>query len=97
MGNGKRRRWQNTILSVPKVLRGSMSIIGPPQHTMNGSRDTYSSVLGKPGITGLTQINYHDELSEEEVEKYNLYYAKNQSFLLDLEILLKTFTIGSKQ
>ena len=48
--------------------------------------------LGKPGLTGLVQLNYRDDLTPEEIEKYNLYYAKNQSILLDLEILLKSIS-----
>ena len=30
-------------------------------------------------------------LSAEEIERYQLYYAKNQSLLLDLEIMIKSF------
>jgi len=30
------------------------------------------------------------DLSREERERYELYYAKNQSLLLDVEILLKS-------
>jgi undecaprenyl phosphate N,N'-diacetylbacillosamine 1-phosphate transferase len=55
-----------------------------------GSMKEYD-YLGKPGMTGLVQINNHDALSPEEIERYNVYYAKNQSFMLDLEILLKSF------
>jgi len=51
---------------------------------------------GKYGLTGLVQLNYRDGLSLEEIEKYNLYYAKNQSFILDIEILLKTFMLFMK-
>jgi lipopolysaccharide/colanic/teichoic acid biosynthesis glycosyltransferase len=43
----------------------------------------------KPGITGLAQVNRHKSLTLEDKEKYYLYYLKNYSPLLDLEILLK--------
>ena len=33
----------------------------------------------------------------EEIEKYNLYYAKNQSFVLDIEILLKSLVLFMKR
>ncbi len=46
--------------------------------------------LGKPGLTGLTQLQGNRSLTAEEQEQYNVYYAKNQSLALDIEILLKT-------
>ncbi|MDI6766945.1 MAG: glycosyltransferase [Bacteroidota bacterium] len=75
------------------ILRGEVSLVGPPMSFLTlGNNDATKNFVyfGKEGITGLVQINYHDELSKEEIEKYNLYYAKNQSLILDIEILLKT-------
>jgi GT2 family glycosyltransferase/lipopolysaccharide/colanic/teichoic acid biosynthesis glycosyltransferase len=84
---------------LPRVLKGEMSIVGPQSDTAGplvaGSKRT-DLFLGKTGITGLVQINRRTDLTLEEVEKYNLYYAKNQSLVLDIEILLKTF-LGYKQ
>ena len=88
-------RFQQSILLLPKVLAGEMSLVGPPERTPGASRNGSmgSTVfLGKPGLTGLVQLNYRDDLTPEEIEKYNLYYAKNQSILLDLEILLKSIS-----
>jgi len=65
-----------------------MSMVGLQDDVVG--HDT-TAFLGKKGITGLVQINNRGELSDEEVEKFNLYYAKNQSLTLDIEILLKTF------
>ena len=39
------------------------------------------------------QINWRDDLEAEEIERYKLYYAKNQSVLLDLEILVKSLIL----
>ena len=47
--------------------------------------------LGKRGLTGLIQLNFYDNMSNEEMANYNVFYAKNQSLMLDIEILLKTF------
>ncbi len=49
--------------------------------------------LGKNGLTGLVQINLHRNLSPDEIEYFNFYYAKNQSIALDIEILLKTLSL----
>jgi len=90
------------ILLIPKILNGEMSFVGRPVFThstrvsgMNGRTGMY---LGKAGLTGLAQINYRNDMSAEEIETYNLYYAKNQSLLLDIEILIKSFFFtGQKQ
>jgi len=47
----------------------------------------------KPGLTGWAQLRYPYGATEKDaLEKlrYDLYYVKNQSFLLDLVILLQT-------
>jgi len=79
------------IRSLPAVLRGNMSFVGPPKDLMalrNGHTDPVN--LGKPGITGLVQLQGERPMSPDEVDQYNLYYARNQSILLDMEILIKT-------
>jgi len=48
----------------------------------------------KNSLTGWAQTNYQYAATIEEQEKklsYDLYYVKNQSTLLDLQIILKTF------
>ncbi|MBI3006533.1 MAG: glycosyltransferase [Ignavibacteriales bacterium] len=85
----------NFVLSIPSVLKGEKSLVGPPEgfHThiaRNGESGTPVN-LGKPGLTGLVQLQGSRSLSSDEAEQYNLYYARNQSVLLDLEILIKTW------
>ena len=78
------------------VLKGEMSLVGPQPHAAtvvkNGTSST-TTYLGKAGLTGLAQLHYRDDLHPEEIERYNVYYAKNQSLMLDMEILLKTGTM----
>ncbi|HLA99784.1 MAG TPA: sugar transferase, partial [Bacteroidota bacterium] len=77
--------------SLPAVLRGRMSLVGPTGcgDAVNPavSSDAY---LGKPGLTSLADLNTKDDLSVEERERYDVYYAKNQSIVLDLEILMNS-------
>ena len=47
--------------------------------------------LGKQGLTGLWYLENFNRLDKNELEKLNIYYAKNQNIWLDLEILGKTF------
>jgi lipopolysaccharide/colanic/teichoic acid biosynthesis glycosyltransferase len=88
------------ILRLPAVLSGKRSLVGPPETFQQViERTTHDSTsspghggalyLGKPGLTGLIQLQRNRTLSEQEREQYNLYYAKNQSLALDVEILLK--------
>jgi lipopolysaccharide/colanic/teichoic acid biosynthesis glycosyltransferase len=50
----------------------------------------------KPGITGWAQVRngYTSSIEESEAKlRYDLYYIKNMSFWLDLQILLDTFKV----
>jgi lipopolysaccharide/colanic/teichoic acid biosynthesis glycosyltransferase len=86
------------------VLKGDMSFVGPrperPEFVMElenivpyyAERHTV-----KPGITGWAQVCYGYGASVEdalEKLKYDLFYIKNMSFLLDLTIIARTFKIG---
>jgi GT2 family glycosyltransferase/lipopolysaccharide/colanic/teichoic acid biosynthesis glycosyltransferase len=89
------------MLRLPAVLSGKRSLVGPPESLQQAIETTAQGLpgsqghggglyLGKPGLTGLIQLQRNRPLSEQEREQYNLYYAKNQSLALDVEILLKT-------
>lgn len=83
-------KFARAFLDMPRVVWGSMSLVGILKNGRNQTvREGYYK--GKPGITGLTQIYGASNISDMEKDQYDLYYAKNQSFLLDLEILIKTF------
>jgi lipopolysaccharide/colanic/teichoic acid biosynthesis glycosyltransferase len=50
----------------------------------------------KPGITGWAQLRYPYGASDEDAKmklKYDLYYVKNHSLMLDLLILIQTVEI----
>jgi O-antigen biosynthesis protein len=80
------------ISGLPSVFTGTMSFVGPH---MNGRQiekpDLDSLFLGKHGLCGLVQLQQESILSDEEINQYNLYYARNQSVLFDLEIIIKTW------
>jgi O-antigen biosynthesis protein WbqP len=46
----------------------------------------------KPGITGWAQINGRDEISIPDKVKLEQDYLYRKSILLDIEIIIKTFT-----
>ncbi|RPI04269.1 MAG: hypothetical protein EHM64_10455, partial [Ignavibacteriae bacterium] len=80
------------LAGLPSVFHGTMSLVGMPvhesRHVQPAGADLY---LGKPGLSGLVQLQDNRILSDDERTQYGLYYARNQSVLLDLEILLKTW------
>lgn len=80
----------NKILFIPSVIRGKLSFVGRAVWDNTTSETRY---LGKNGLTGLVQINYYKNLSTDEMEYFNYYYAKHQSLSLDIEILIKTITL----
>ncbi len=85
------------------VIRGDMSFIGPraeqPLLVERLKRDIPYFVLRfavRPGLTGWAQVqNGFGSSGDDAVEKlkYDLYYMKNLSFLLDGFIVLKTLKV----
>ena len=84
------------------VIKGEMSIVGPRPHPipldMKSRRETKKYMqryLVKPGITGWAQVNGHrgetrDPATMQKRIDYDLWYIENWSFLLDIQIILKT-------
>ncbi|HYF52696.1 MAG TPA: sugar transferase [Salinarimonas sp.] len=76
------------------VLRGEMSMVGP-RPEMPFIVEKYQPwerrrLDVKPGLTGLWQVIGRKNLPLALNMQYDFYYIKNQSFLLDLEILFRT-------
>lgn len=72
------------INNIPAVLIGRKSFVGPEKFYR--PQNLY---IGKEGLTGFWFI---EEEIEENKEKLDIFYAKNQSIWLDLEILGRTFS-----
>lgn len=82
------------------VLGGSMSIVGPrperPEFVDQLSEEIpyYAERHSvKPGVTGWAQLRFTYGASKEETReklRYDLYYVKNHSLVLDLMIILQT-------
>ncbi len=88
------------------ILKGEMSLIGPRNDIKGlaerlASEIPYYNIRNfvKPGVTGWAQTHQHymgDNISPQSLEEskerlsYDLYYVKNRSLLLDVEIALRT-------
>ncbi len=94
------------VPQVINILKGEMSLIGPRNDIVGlGERLAkeipYYNIRNfvKPGVTGWAQTHQHymgDNISPQSIEEsrtrlaYDLYYVKNRSMLLDIEIALRT-------
>ncbi len=91
------RKWSlDELPELWNVLKGDMSLVGPrpllveylPLYTDEQLRRH----TVRPGITGWVQVNGRNALSWEEKFEFDLWYVDNQSFWLDLKIMLSTVT-----
>jgi hypothetical protein len=93
-----KKREQTGVLEIGslfwQIFRGNLTLVGAPLRPQGTEKQKY---LYKAGLTGLVQLNQEKISSPDEEEKYHLYYLKNQSTLLDLEILLKAIWQSWKQ
>lgn len=86
------KKTKGFLTGLPSVLNGTMSLVGPPRRRSKiSNRNGETLFLGKPGLSGFVQLQRDRALTPDEIDQYNLYYARNQNILLDLEILIKTW------
>lgn len=76
------------------VIKGDISLVGPRPLLMEYiplyNEQQAKRHLVRPGITGWAQVNGRNTISWEKKFEYDVWYVHNQSFLLDLKILLLT-------
>lgn len=76
------------------VLKGDMSLVGPRpllvQYLPLYSAEQARRHNVRPGITGWAQVNGRNAISWEDKFKLDVWYVDNQSFWLDMKILLLT-------
>lgn len=92
-----RRTSLDELPQLANVLTGDMSLVGPrPEVPIQ--RELYSEEEWRrrhqvrPGITGLAQAKLRSTATVEQRKSLDLSYAQDASLLLDLKILLWTFT-----
>ena len=93
VGNFLRKTGLDELPQLFNVLRNNMSFVGPRPLLLE-YLDKYSNYEKKrhiirPGITGLAQVNPEPSgiKSWSKSIKLDIYYAKNVSFILDMQIL----------
>jgi lipopolysaccharide/colanic/teichoic acid biosynthesis glycosyltransferase len=94
LGEYLRRYSLDELPQVINILKGDMSFVGPRPCVLEevNSYTEYQRqrLAGKPGLTGLAQINGRSELGFDKIVRYDIYYNRNLSIGLYFKILLKT-------
>jgi lipopolysaccharide/colanic/teichoic acid biosynthesis glycosyltransferase len=106
LADNKRKTFFGSILralsidelpSLINILKGEMAVIGPRpllvKYLPIYSDEQKKRPLVRPGLSGLAQVNGRNLISWNERFKFDLFYIKNLSFLLDLIIILRTIYI----
>jgi len=85
------------------VIKGEMSFVGPRPERPEFVKDLINEIpyynerhKVKPGIMGWAQLKYPYGASIEDAEqklRYDLYYTKNSSLVLDLLIIIQTVEV----
>ncbi len=100
VGNYLRKYRIDELPQLINVFRGEMSFVGPRPERPEFVDELAKKIpffefrhYVKPGLTGWAQIKYPYGASEKdsfEKLKFDLYYIKHKSFLLDILVLLRT-------
>jgi sugar transferase (PEP-CTERM system associated) len=103
IGNILRKYRIDELPQIYNVIRGDMGFVGPRPERPEFVQSLIKNIPYynerhnvKPGLTGWAQLKYPygaTEADSLEKLKYDLYYIKHRSFLLDLLILIRTVEI----
>ena len=94
LGKIIRKTSLDEIPQLLNVIKGDMSLVGPRpllvEYLPLYNKEQAIRHNVRPGITGWAQVNGRNLISWEEKFKLDIWYVENQSFLLDLKILILT-------
>jgi exopolysaccharide biosynthesis polyprenyl glycosylphosphotransferase len=106
IGGWLRRFRIDELPQLINVIKGDMNIVGPRPHPVSNyllfmariPHYAQRSVV-RPGITGWAQIRYgYANNLEQEIEKmcFDLFYIRNVSIWLDLQVLIETARVVAR-
>jgi exopolysaccharide biosynthesis polyprenyl glycosylphosphotransferase len=76
------------------ILRGEMSLVGPrmisPPEVKKYGKWALNLLTVRPGLTGLWQVSGRSEIGYEERVRLDMFYIRNYSLWLDLQLILRT-------
>jgi O-antigen biosynthesis protein WbqP len=97
IGKFIRRTSLDELPNLFNIIKGEMVFVGPRpalynQDDLMALRVATGVDKLKPGITGWAQVNGRDDISIEKKVELEQEYLHTRSTLLDIEIIIKTFT-----
>lgn len=96
VGRFIRKTSLDEIPQLLNVIKGDMSLVGPrpllPEYLDLFTSEERKRHWVKPGITGWAAVNGRNAISWKRKFELDIWYVEHVSFLLDLKILLKTFS-----
>jgi exopolysaccharide biosynthesis polyprenyl glycosylphosphotransferase len=94
LGRWLRRLSLDELPQLFNVLRREMSLVGPrmisPAEMSEYERWGYNLLTVQPGITGLWQVRGRSDVTYEERVRLDMYYIRNWTIWLDLQLLWQT-------
>jgi len=97
LGAWLRRTSLDELPQIYNLLKGDMTLVGPRPEMPHLAKEyepwQRRRLMVKPGVTGLWQILGRKNLPLQSNLEYDFYYIQNQSFLLDLVILIRTIPV----
>ena len=99
-GRFLRRTSLDELPQLFNILKGDISLIGPralPPKELRDYGDRRSIILSvKSGLTGFAQVLGRRDISFDERRVLDIYYVKNWSLMLDVQIFFKTIAVVIK-
>ncbi|GGE14516.1 UDP-galactose phosphate transferase [Polymorphobacter glacialis] len=96
-GRWLRRLRLDELPQLFNVLKGDMALIGPrpllPSTVAGMGFAGTTRALVRPGLTGWSQVNGNTLLSDAEKLKLDLWYVRNRSPMVDIEIIVRTLGV----
>ena len=95
LGRILRRTSLDELPQIINVIKGDMSFVGarpliPAEVRMHKGREIGGVYKLRPGITGLAQVRGRDMIGDEQKLAFDLEYARNLGFGLDVKIFFQT-------
>ncbi|WP_322507822.1 sugar transferase [Anaerolinea sp.] len=94
VGRFLRKTSLDELPQILNVLKGEMSLVGPrmisPEEMEKYQEHGMNLLTVKPGITGLWQVSGRSDVSYDQRVQMDMYYIRNWSIWLDLQILFRT-------
>lgn len=98
VGRALRRFSLDELPQLLNVLRGEMTLVGPrplPRRDFANYYEEwhYGRHAGLPGLTCLWQVSGRSDIDFHNMCILDVYYLRNQNWILDLKIVLRTFWV----